>query len=185
MPSFVWQRQPGESPADFTAFACYLRLKGRRSHQAVAERTQLRLGTVRRLSAKFNWPIRVRAFEAALAEATETSLASVVRNQPAAEQAALEDFRRREFELAQGVLHASRAWLDRACDPRRRTLSLTQIVRLIELSSKLGRLATDMPYGQPKRRRLRPEDRPGSWTGRSHEESLALIYGPASAAPPG
>lgn len=40
----LWQRQPGETPADFTAFAAYLRLKGRRSHRATAEQTGRSLG---------------------------------------------------------------------------------------------------------------------------------------------
>jgi len=39
MPPRLWQRQPGETPADFTAFVTYLRLPGRRSHRATAERT--------------------------------------------------------------------------------------------------------------------------------------------------
>jgi hypothetical protein len=36
MPPRLWQRQPGETPADFMAFVAYLRLKGRRSHHPVA-----------------------------------------------------------------------------------------------------------------------------------------------------
>jgi hypothetical protein len=44
----LWQRQPGETPADFTAFAAYLRLKGRRSHRATAELTARSLGAIRR-----------------------------------------------------------------------------------------------------------------------------------------
>ena len=63
MNSRPWQRQPGESPADFTAFAHYLRLKGRRSHRAAAAQSGRSLCTIRRLSAR---PARVAALETRL-----------------------------------------------------------------------------------------------------------------------
>jgi hypothetical protein len=78
MPPRLWQRQPGESPADFTAFAAYLRLKGRRSHRTAAGQTGRSLGAIRRLSAKYNWSGRVAAFEARLADATQDALDNVI-----------------------------------------------------------------------------------------------------------
>ena len=180
-----WQRQPGESPADFTAFAAYLRLKGRRSPRATAERTGRPLGALRRLSAKYNWPGRVAAFETRLADATQNALDHVIQAAISTSQSDLEQFRIQEFLLAQRVLHESNRWLALAADPRRRQVSILQICRLTELAFKLACLATGMPFGDEPRRRPRPEDRPGYWTGPSMEEALKKIYGaPSPAASP-
>ncbi len=178
----LWQRQPDEAPADFTAFVAYLRLKGRRSLRAVSTQTGRPLGAIRRLSAQFNWPGRVAAFEARLADATQAALAAGLRSAGTASQADHERLQQAEFQLAQKVLHASRRWLQLAVDPRRRNVSLGQVCRLINLATRLGRLSAGMPTGDEPRRRPRPEDRPGYWTGPSVEEALEKIYGPE---PPG
>jgi hypothetical protein len=181
-----WQRQPGESPADFTVFAAYLRLKGRRSSRAVAAQTGRSPGAVRRLSAQFNWPARVTAFEARLADATQDALDSVLHRKPATARDDLEQLRIKEFLLAQQVIHESHRWLGLATDPRRHQLSLTQICRLTEMAFKLSCLAIGKPFDQ-KPRRPRKEDRPGYWTGPSIEEALERIYGSksdAASAPP-
>lgn len=180
-----WQRQPEEAPADFSAFAAYLRLKGRRSHRAVAAQTGRSLGAIRRLSARFNWPARVAAFEARLADATQDALDAVVRGQTAISQAQIEQLRLEEYRLAERVIHQTRRWLDLASNPRRRLISLTQICRLTELAFKLARRAAGMPLDDQPRRR-RQEAAPGCWTGPSVEEALEKIYGsksPAANAP--
>jgi hypothetical protein len=177
----LWQRQPGESPADFTAFVACLRLKGRRSARAVAALTGRSLGTIRRLSAKFNWRGRVAAFEARLADATQDALDSVLHRQSASAKADLEQLRIREYLLALEVAQASRHWLKLANNPRRRQVSLMQICRLTELAFHLARLAAGMPTGD-KPRRPRKEDRPGYWTNPSVEEALKKIYGDKSTA---
>jgi hypothetical protein len=178
----LWQRQPAETPADFTAFATYLRLKGRRSHRATAESTGRSLGAIRRLSAKFNWPGRVAAFETRLAAATQDALDNVIQAAITTSKSDLEQFRLKEFLLAHQVIHASHRWLGLASNPRRHQVSLTQICRLTELAFKLKCLATGLPFGDEPRRRPRPENRPGYWTGPSVEEALEKIYGDKSAA---
>ena len=172
----LWQRQPGESPADFTVFAAYLRLKSRRSSRTVAAQTGRSLAAVRRLSARFNWPGRVAAFEARLADATQDALDSVLHRQPANAQAEVEQLRIKEYLLAMDVARASRHWLELATNPRRRQVSFTQICRLTELAFHLARLAAGMPTGDEPRRR-RKEDTPGYWTGPSMEEALERMYG--------
>ena len=176
MPPRLWQRQPGEAPADFTAFIGYLRLQGRRSHRAVATQTGRSLGAIRRLSAQFNWRARVAAFEARLADASQDALDLLVRSTSARTAADFERLRSAEFLLAQRVLHESHRWLRLASDPHRRQISLSQVCRLYELASKLGRLAVGMPTGDEPRR-PRKEDTPGYWTGPSAEEALKKIYG--------
>jgi hypothetical protein len=176
-----WQRQPGETPADFTAFAAYLRLKGRRSSRAVAAQTGRSPAAVRRLSAQFNWPARVTAFEARLADATQDALDSVLHRKPAASRSDFEQLRETEYQLASQVIRESHRWLKLASDPRRHQVSLTQICRLTELAFKLARLAAGMPTGDEPRRR-RKEDMPGYWTAPSAEEALEKIYGSKSAA---
>ncbi len=187
----LWQRQPGESPADFTAFAAYLRLKGRRSHRATAEQTGRSLSAIRRLSVKFNWPGRVAAFEMRLADVTQNALDQVINAAITTSQSDLEQFRIKEFLLAHQIIHASKRWLELASNPRRHQMSLLQICRLTELAFKLKCLATGMPFGDEPRRRKRPEDRPGYWTGPTAEEALQKIYGsplpeelPPAAPPP-
>ena len=173
----LWQRQPDESPADFTAFAAYLRLKGRRSLRATAEATGRSLGVIRRLSAKFNWSGRVAAFENRLADATQTALDAVIQSAITTSKSDLETFRIKEFLLAHQIIHASHRWLDLATNPRRHQISLTQICRLTELAFKLKCLASGMPFGDEPRRRKRREDQPGYWTAPSAEEALKKMYG--------
>lgn len=180
-PPRLWQRQPGETPTDFTAFAAYLRLKGRRSHRATAELTGRSLGAIRRLSARYNWPGRVTAFETRLADATQNTLDGVIQAAITTSKSDLEQFRIKEFLLAHQIIHESHRWLKLATDPRRHQVSLTQICRLIEMAFKLKCLATGMPFGDEPRRRPRPEDRPGYWTGPSAEEALEKIYGSQAA----
>ncbi len=170
-----WQRQPGESAADFNAFVTYLRLKGRRSVRSVAAQAGRSPPTLRRLSAQFNWPGRVLAFEERLAEAKQEAVDALIHTSAAVEKAQLEKLRLDEFSLAQAVLRASDRWLAAACNPRRRLVPLAQVARLIESASKLGRLAAGMPTGDEKPR-SKPEP-PGYWTQPSVEEALEKIYG--------
>ena len=172
----LWQRQPGETPADFTAFAAYLRLKGRRSHRLVADQTGRSRASIGRLSARFNWPGRIVAFEARLAEATQDALDAVLRLQPKTAKCDFERLRQSQSYLATRVIHESRRWLDLASNPRRPLCSLSQLCRLIEMAFKLARLATGMPDPDAPRRR-RKEDAPGYWTGPTAEEALKKIYG--------
>jgi len=184
----LWQCQPDETPADFTAFVAYLRLKGRRSHRATAEQTGRSLRAIRRLSARHNWAGRVAAFETRLAAATQDALDHMLQAAITTSQSDLEQFRIKEFLLAHQVIHESKRWLELASNPRRHQISILQICRLIELAFKLKCLATGMPTGDEPRRRQRPEDRPGYWTGPSAEEALKKIYGYPSSAhspPPG
>lgn len=183
MPPRLWQRQPGEAPSDFTAFIAYLRLKGRRSHRQVAAQTGRSLTAIRRLSAQFNWPARVAAFDARLADASQDALDLLIRASSTRTTADYERLREAEFQLFQRVLHESRRWLQLASDPRRRDVSIGQVCQVIELASKLGRLATGMPTGEEPRHRPHPEDIPGYWTGPSVEEALEKIYGSPTAAP--
>ena len=180
-----WQRQPEEAPADFVAFAAYLRLQGRRSPRAVAAQTGRSLGAIRRLSARFNWPARVAAFEARLADATQAALDAVLRGQTAISQAQIEQLRTKEYLLAERVIHQTQRWLKVASNPRRRLISITQICRLTEMAFHLARFAAGMPLDDQPRRR-RQEATPGYWTGPSVEEALEKIYGsksPAANAP--
>ena len=174
----LWQRQPGEAPADFMAFIAYLRLKGRRSHRLVATQTGRSLGSIRRLSAKFNWRARVAAFETRLADASQDALDLLASSSRTT--ADYERLRDAEYQLAQCVLQESRRWLQLASDPRRREVSLRQVCRVIELATKLGRLATGMPTADEPHRRSRREETPGYWTGPSAEEALEKIYGSAA-----
>jgi len=173
----LWQRQPQESAADFTAFAAYLRLKGRRSHRATAAQTGRSLSAIRRLSARYNWPGRVAAFENRLAAATQDALDGLIHAAITTSRSDLEQFRIKEFLLAHQIIHVSKRWLELASNPRRHQVSVMQICRLTELAFKLKCLATGLPFGDEPRRRPRPEDRPGYWTGPSVEEALEKMYG--------
>jgi len=183
----IWQRQPHEAPADFNAFAAYLRLKGRRSQRTVAAQTGRSLAAIGRLSAQFNWPARVVAFETRLADATQSAVDSIISGGAAASKSDFEQIRMAEYQLANQVIRESQRWLQLASDPRRRQISLTQICRLTELAFKLKCLATGMPFGDEPRRRKRKEDTPGYWTQPSAAEALQKIYGsdpPAPSEPP-
>jgi hypothetical protein len=171
-----WQRQTHESPSGFTAFVAYLRLKGRRSHRAVAAATGHSVHAIRRLSARFNWPARVAAFEARLAAATEDALTAVIANSAGTERSRVEQLRRDQSQLAQDVAQAAQRWLAACSRPNQRLPSLTQLVRLVDLASQLGRRAAGMPTGDVKRP-PRKEDASGYWTQPSVEEALEKIYG--------
>jgi len=173
----LWQRQPGEPPADFIAFVAYLRLKGRRTHRAAALATGRPPGAIRRLSAGYNWPGRVAAFEARLADATQDALDGLIRAAVSASQSDLEPFRVQEFLLAHQTIQASKRWLELAANPRRHQVSLNQICRLTELAFKLKCLACGLPFGDEQCRRPRPEEHPGYRPRSTFLEDVQKSYG--------
>jgi len=173
----LWQRQPGETPADFIAFVAYLRLKGRRTHRAAALATGRPPGAIRRLSAGYNWPGRVAAFEARLADATQDALDGLIRAAVSASQSDLEPFRVQEFLLAHQTIQASKRWLELAANPRRHQVSLNQICRLAELAFKLKCLACGLPFGDEPARRPRLEEYPGYWPRSTFLEDVQKCYG--------
>jgi hypothetical protein len=117
----------------------------------------------------------IAAFEARLADATQDAVDAVIHTAATVEKSRLEKLRLDEFHLAQEVLRASNRWLTLASNPRRRGAPLAQVLRLIELATKLGRLAAGLPTGDEKpRSRVEP---PGYWTQPSVEEALQKIYG--------
>jgi hypothetical protein len=178
----LWQRHPEEAPAHFTAFVAYLRLKGRRSHRAVAAQTGRPLGAIRRLSVRFNWPGRVAAFEARRAEAAEAAIEASIRPMAGPTSAEYERLQLDMAQFAQRILAESSRWIRLASDGRRRNISLGQVGRIIRLASQLGRLCTGLPTGDEPRGRSRAAC---GFTGPSVAEALRRIYGSPPHGSPG
>ena len=140
-----FERLPRESAKAFEAFRLYLNMGAGRSAGAVAKELAKSGQLVRRWSAKFDWGARVQAHGAHLAlverQATEAALKS-----KAAEWLARQcDQRDVEWALRCELIEAGREALRRWKADARRSGSLEGIARMLELASKLGRLASGMP----------------------------------------
>ena len=139
-----FEKQPRESAKAFAAFSEYLNMGAGRSLGAVAQRLHKSVTMLGRWSRKYDWPARVQAHGAHLAlverQATEAALKS-----KAAEWLQRQcDQRDVEWALRCELIEAGREALRRWRADARRCGSLEGIARMIELASKLGRLASGM-----------------------------------------
>ena len=140
-----FDQQPNESTKAFAAFSEYLNMGAERSLAAVGKRLGKSEGLMERWSARFDWPGRVRAHEAHLATVERLATEAVARGKSAEWLARQVEQREEEWKARNEALDLAREAIGRWKGNRSRCGSLEGIARLLELASKLGRLASGMP----------------------------------------
>ncbi len=143
--ALAFEQQPKESDKAFTAFAIYLSLGPGRSLSVAAKK----LGKSRRLmekwSKRFDGPARVQAHGAHMALVEREAAEVLARAKGVDWVKRQEDQRTDEWQARCEALELARQAIQRWKENPKKCGTLEGIARLLDLASKLGRLASGMP----------------------------------------
>lgn len=139
-----FEQQPRESNKAFAAFSLYLSLGLERSTAAVAKKLAKSEQLVRRWSSKFDWPARVGAYDAHLAVVEREAVEAVARSKAAEWESREQALRETEWQMHERAIAAAKRGLDAYMDREKVYANLADIARMLEIASKLGRLATGL-----------------------------------------
>lgn len=141
----VFEQQPKESAKAFAAFCEYLNLGPERSLAAVGEKLGKSEGLMERWSRKFDWVGRVAAHGAHMALVERQATEALARSKSVEWETRREKHREKEWRLSEELIEAGEEALRRWKANEKRCGSLEGIARMLDLASKLGRLASGMP----------------------------------------
>lgn len=153
--AMAFEKQPRESDKAFAAFNLYLSLGADRSTREVGRQLGKSEGLVERWAAKFDWRSRVAAHAAHLA-VVEREAIEVAARSKAAEWAGREQkLRETEWAMHERAIAAAEKAFKAFMEREKVYANLADIARMLEIASKLGRLATGMDTdGERKRSEL-------------------------------
>ena len=174
-----FEKQARESDKAFAAFSLYLSLGAERSTREVGKRLGKSEGLIERWAAKFDWRSRVAAHAAHLALVEREAVEAVARSKAAEWEKREQTLRETEWEMHEQAIAAAKKGLKAYMDREKVYANLADIARMLEIASKLGRLATGLGDGEQRKDGDTPTLRV--------EVTVALekIYGQAEPAPAG
>jgi hypothetical protein len=143
--ALVFEQQPKESAKAFAAFSLYLGLGPDRSLAVVAQKLAKCEQLMKRWSAKFDWPARVQAHAAHLAVAEREAAEALARVKGVDWVTRQEEHREKEWEVRGRLIKLAETAIERWLANAARCGSLEGIARLLDLASRLGRLASGLP----------------------------------------
>ena len=149
--AMAFEKQPRESDKAFAAFSLYLSLGAERSTAAVATKLAKSEQLVRRWSAKFAWTERVAAYGAHLAIVEREAVEAAARGKAAEWQAREQQLRETEWAMHERAIAAAKRGLDAYMARDKVYANLADIARMLEIASKLGRLATGLGDGEHRK----------------------------------
>lgn len=133
-------RLPDESSKAYTAFVEYLKLGPQRSVEQAAKNVGKVAGTLRKWSERHGWVRRAAEYDE-LCAAQEREIQAVLTKDRAAEWVKRQErLKEEEFAIAERLIAKAKELLE---DPRVRW-SGGDIAKLLDVASKLGRLATGL-----------------------------------------
>jgi hypothetical protein len=138
-----FEQLPDESAKAFAAFSLYLGLGPQRSCDAVAKKLGKSNALIERWSRCHGWIARVDAHARHFAGVEAEAQAALVRGNAAHWLKRQQDLREEEWAVHDECIRAAREALKRFYE-RGRGATLGDIARMLELASKLGRLASGM-----------------------------------------
>ena len=140
-----YERKTNESAKAFDAFTTYAKLGPQRSLAAVGEALGKSEGLIERWSRRYDWVARARAHDARQAAVEREAAEGQLRAKEAEGTRRKAELLEQEWAMHDDCMRAAREALKRFHENARRGATLGDIARLIEVGSKLGRLATGMP----------------------------------------
>lgn len=146
----VFEQQPKESNKAFVAFRTYLELGAQRSLVAVAGKVGKSKTMIEKWSRRFDWPARIQAHMAHLAEVERKAIEALAVEKAVEWHKVHEAVRVAEWQRHKKLIALADEMIARwEKTPSRsgqlRCGTLEGIARLLELATKLGRLAAGMP----------------------------------------
>jgi len=141
----MFEQQPRESNKAFAAFKTYLELGPERSLVIVAEKHGKSRTMIERWSRKFDWPARVQAHGAHLALVERQAIESLAMEKAVDWSKVHEAVKVAEWQRHQKLIKLADEMLARWEKNKAKCGTLEGIARVLELATKLGRLAAGMP----------------------------------------
>ena len=139
-----FEQQPRESNKAFAAFSLYVNLGPERSLATVAQKLHKSVTMLGRWSAKFDWPARVAAHGAHLAVVEREAIEAAARSKAAEWETREQSLRETEWAMHERAIAAAKRGLDAYMERGKVYANLADIARMLEIASKLGRLATGL-----------------------------------------
>jgi len=176
----MFEQQPRESAKAFAAFSLYLSLGAERSIEECARKLLKSSRLLRRWAQRFDWPSRVAAYAAHLAVVEREAIEATVRGRAAIWESREQALKETEWAMHEQAIAAAKRGLDEYLKREKVYANLADIARMLEIASKLGRLATGLGTDGERRN---GDDLPTVRV----EVTVALekIYGQAEPAPHG
>jgi hypothetical protein len=140
----AFEQLPKESAKAFAAFSLYLNLGAERSLAAVGQKLGKSVGLIERWSAKFDWPARVAAHGAHLAVVERGAIEATARGKAAEWEKRETQLRETEWAMHEAAIAAAKRGLAAYMEKDKVYANLADIARMLEIASKLGRLATGL-----------------------------------------
>ena len=139
-----FEKQPRESDKAFAAFNLYLSLGAERSTREVGKQLGKSEGLIERWAAKFDWRSRVAAHGAHLAVVERDAIEAAARSKAAEWESREQKLRETEWTMHERAIAAAKRGLDAYMEREKVYANLADIARMLEIASKLGRLATGL-----------------------------------------
>ena len=139
-----FEQQPKESAKAFAAFAIYLNLGVERSLAAVGRRLGKSVALLERWSVRWRWGERAKAHAAHLAMVEREASEALVRGVSAEWLRRQQTLRETEWQMHEECIAAARRGLKGFMEREKAFANLADIARMLEVASKLGRLASGM-----------------------------------------
>jgi hypothetical protein len=146
-----FEQQPRESAKAFAAFSLYLSQGAERSIEECARKFLKSSRLLRRWAKKFDWPARVAAHGAHLAVVEREAIEAVARSKAAEWEKRETQLRETEWAMHEAAIAAAKRGLDAYMEREKVYANLADIARMLEIASKLGRLATGLGDGERRK----------------------------------
>jgi len=140
----AFEQQPKESTKAFAAFSVYLNLGPKRSLVAVRQELGKCMALLERWSARWRWSERVQAHAAHLAAVEREAAEALARGKSVEWLTRQQEVRESEWAMHEKCIEAARRGLKAFMEREKVYANLADISRILEVASKLGRLASGM-----------------------------------------
>ena len=140
----MFEQQPRESSKAFAAFKTYLEIGPDRSLVGVADKLGKSRTLLERWSKKFDWTARVQAHAAHLALVEREAIEAAARGKAAEWEKRETQLRETEWAMHEAAIAAAKKGLAAYMEKDKVYANLADIARMLEIASKLGRLATGL-----------------------------------------
>jgi hypothetical protein len=147
-PQLAFPLFTGETPRAYGAFIAFFQLGSARTLPMLAEKLGESLGTIKNWSSRYDWSDRIQSFNSGFLQ----QQVDAQRQQAADWAKRVNEFREQEWNASQKLLGAARCFLESYGEEQLQKMTLAQVSRAVDISSRIGRLAlngSSSPDQQP------------------------------------
>jgi hypothetical protein len=147
----IFEKQERESAKAFAAFNLYLSQGSERSIAECARKLLKSSRLLRTWAQKYDWAGRVAAHAAHLAIVEREAIEAAARGKAAEWESREQKLRETEWQMHERAIAAAKRGLDAYMERDKVYANLADIARMLEIASKLGRLATGLGDGDGRK----------------------------------